>query len=189
MRILAFVLVALVASRPAASQTWKEYTCPNSLFAVSFPANPKVETTIYQTADGTTVKARIYSVTQDDSVFKMTVADLSDIKSEEGDVIFHAIKALSQRGSIKLEISHRISRVYGRQLSIAGSDGSHSSVAVFYYKRRLYQIEGIALPTRRDATADAIRFQQSLSFTNDHSNRTRLVPIFQPIRRIFDREC
>jgi hypothetical protein len=41
---------------------------------------------------------------------------------------------------------------------------------VFYHKRRLYQIEGTAL-AGNDATADAIRFQQSLVFTGDASNR------------------
>jgi len=55
-------------------------------------------------------------------------------------------------------------------LSIAGPDGSRSSVAVFYHKRRLYQIEGTVLPTAT-ATSDAIRFQQSLSFTDDSTNR------------------
>ena len=60
--------------------------------------------------------------------------------------------------------------MYGRQLSILGSDGSRSSVALFDYRGRLYQIEGKSLPTG-NATADAIRFQQSLIFTDNGSNR------------------
>jgi hypothetical protein len=70
-------------------------------------------------------------------------------------------------------------------LSIAGRDGSRSSIAVFYYQRRLYQIQGVALPSGGDATADAIRFQQSLVFTNNAANRTRLEPVFQVFGRIF----
>jgi hypothetical protein len=77
----------------------------------------------------------------------------------------------SRRGEIKVDIPHRISRVYGRQLSIAAADGSHSSVAVFFHKQRLYQIEGTVLPNGTNATSDAIRFQQSLSFTDDSTNR------------------
>jgi hypothetical protein len=44
-------------------------------------------------------------------------------------------------------------------------------VALFDYNGRLYQIEGNALPGH-DATADAIRFVQSLIFTGGGSNRS-----------------
>jgi len=93
----------------------------------------------------------------------MTVVDLTHAALEENAVIDHAVKTLSQGGQIKLDIPHRISRVFGRQLSIQAADGSHSSVAVFYYKQRLYQIEG---KVAGNSTADAIRFQQSLVFTD-----------------------
>ena len=82
-------------------------------------------------------------------------------------MIGHAIEMLSQGGEVKVNIPHRVRRVFGRQLSIVGADGSRSSVAVFYYKQQLYQVEGKALPTGNDGTADAIRFQQSLVFTDD----------------------
>jgi hypothetical protein len=59
--------------------------------------------------------------------------------------------------------------VFGRQMSVLGADGSRSSVAMFYYEGRLYQIEGKSLPPG-NATADAIRFQQSLIFTDNGSN-------------------
>ena len=185
MRLIAFFIVALIASSPAMAQSWKEYTYPQFSFAVSFPAEPTVETKSYQTADGTSAEARIYSVKQDNSVFTMTVVDLSGVQTEEKTVIDHAIRTLSQGGEIKLDIPHRISRVYGRQLSIAGGDGSHASIAVFYHQKRLYQIQGLALPSGADATADAIRFQQSLIFTNNAANRTQFEPLFQVAGRVF----
>jgi hypothetical protein len=185
MRLIAFIVAALVVSLPAAAQSWREYAYPRYSFAVSFPAEPKIETTAYQTADGTMVEARVYSLEQDNSVFKITIADLSNLKTEEGVVIDHAIKTLSEGGEVKLDIPHRISRVYGRQLSIAGADGRHSSIAVFYYKKRLYQIEGVALPKGDDATANAIRFQQSLIFTDDVSNRTPGGRLFEVLGRLF----
>jgi len=184
-RLIAFIVAALLAAGPAAAQSWREYTYPQYSFTVSFPADPTVETKSYQTADGTTVEARVYSVARDNSMFTMTVADLSNVETDEKTVIDHAIKTLSERGEVKLDIPHRISRVYGRQLSIAGRDGSHSSIAIFYHQRRLYQIEGVALPKGEDATAEAIRFQQSLVFTNNAANRTRLEPVFQVLGRIF----
>jgi hypothetical protein len=102
----------------------------------------------------------------------MTVAELGDTGLEESDVIDHAIKTLSEGGEVKVNIPHRINRVYGRQLSIVGSNGTRSMVAVFDYNGRLYQIEGQALPVGNDATADAIRFVQSLVFTGGGSNRS-----------------
>jgi hypothetical protein len=168
MRLIAFMLATFVAATfvagsPAGAQSWTEYSYPDYAFTVSFPAEPKVETTTYQLADGGAAPARVYSATRDGSVFEMTVVDLSHAALEESAVIDHAVKTLSQGGEIKLDIPHRISRVFGRQLSIQAADGGHLSVAVFYYKQRLYQIEG---RTSGKATADAIRFQQSLVFTD-----------------------
>src|SRR5206468_4403707 len=100
---------------------------------------------------------------QNNMVFKMTVAELGSTGLQESVVIDHAIQTLSAGGEVKVNIPHRIYRVYGRQLSIVGADGSHSTAAVFDYKGRLYQIEGKALPDGNAANAgfDTIRFQQS----------------------------
>ena len=167
MRLILFMLAAFVAGRPAAALEWTEYTYPDYSFSVSFPSEPKVETTTYQAANGRPVAAHVYSVTLDSNVFKMTVADMRETGLEENAVIDHAVKTLSQAGEVKVDIPHRISWIYGRQLSIAGADGSRSSVAVFYYKRQLYQIEGTTLPAGDDSsTSNTIRFQQSLVFTD-----------------------
>jgi hypothetical protein len=186
MRLIgAIIALVLFASGPAAAQSWQEYRYPEYSFGVSFPTEPKLETKTYQTADGGTAPAHVYSAAGDNSLFIMTVVDLSAVQTDEKTVIDHAIKTLAQGGEVKLNIPHRISRVYGRQLSITGSDGRHSSIALFYNQQRLYQIEGVALPAGADGTADAIRFQQSLIFTNGTANRSRLEPIFQIVGRIF----
>ena len=167
MRLIAFVLALCSASAPASAQSWKD---PDYAFTVSFPAQPKIETTTYPAADGHAVSARVYSVAQDSGVFKMTVADLTTAGLEENAVLDQAVAALSKDGEVKVNIPARVSRVFGRQLSILGADGSRSSVAMFYHEGRLYQIEGKSLPNS-NATADAIRFQQSLIFTDNGSNR------------------
>ena len=101
------------------------------------------------------------------NVFKMIIADMRDTGLEENAVVEHAVKTLSQTGDVKVDIPHRINWIYGRQLSILGKDGSRSSIAIFYYKRQLYQIEGTTLPSgNNSSTSDAIRFQQSLVFTD-----------------------
>src|SRR5580704_11826019 len=169
MRRIALIFALFAISGPAAAQSWTEYSYPDDAFRVSFPAEPKIETTTYQAADGHAVPARVYSVAQDNAEFRMTIADLSDDGLAESAVIDQAIATLSKGGEVKVNIPARVSRVFGRQLSIQGTDGSRTSVALFDYKGRLYQIEGKSLPNR-NATADAIRFQQSLIFTDNGTN-------------------
>jgi hypothetical protein len=168
---VAAVLAVLFAAAPAAAQTWTEYAYPTDFFSIAFPAEPKVETVTWQAPDGSAGAARVYSAAQGGGVFRMTVADLPDPALQESTVLDQAVKTLAQGKTIKVDIPHRISRVYGRQLSLAAPDGSYSSVAVFFHKQRLYQIEGTALPGAANGTSDAIRFQQSLAFTDDSTNR------------------
>jgi hypothetical protein len=169
MRRIACILTLFAISGPAAAQSWTEYSYPDDAFRVSFPAQPRIETTTYQAAEGHAVPARVYSVADDNAEFRMTIADLSDTGLPESAVIDQAIATLSKDGEVKVNIPARVSRVFGRQLSIQGADGSRTSVALFDYKGRLYQIEGKSLPNH-NATADAIRFQQSLIFTDNGTN-------------------
>jgi hypothetical protein len=172
MRLIVLIVATLVGSGSAMAQSWREYSYPDQFFAIAFPSDPQAEATTYQIAADRSVEAHVYSVHQDDAVFKVTVAEVADIGLEESAVINHAIKMMSANGEVKVNIPHRVNRVYGRQLSIVGADGVRSMVAVFDYNTRLYQIEGKALPTGNDATADAIRFVQSLIFTGGGSNRS-----------------
>jgi hypothetical protein len=171
MRLIVFIVATLVAGGPAVAQTWREYSYPDQFFTVAFPADPQVQTTTYRVADDRLVEAHVYSVHQNGGTFTVTVAELTDTGLEEIAVLDHAIKTMSQGGEVKVNIPHRVNRVYGRQLSIVGPDGIRSMVAVFDYNGRLYLIEGKALPGS-DGTADAIRFVQSLIFTGGGSNRS-----------------
>jgi hypothetical protein len=170
MRLIALILTAFVISGPTAAQNWQEYSYPDYAFTVTFPADPKIETTIHEVADGRSVPARVYSVRQDKGEFKMTVADLANTGLDEKAVIDHAIKILSANGEVKVNYPHRIYGVYGRQLSLLGKDGSRSMVAMFDIMGRLYQIEAKVLLGGNEF--ELTRFQQSLVFERDVSNRS-----------------
>jgi hypothetical protein len=174
MRVIPLVFAAFVATSPALAQGWEEYAYPDYAFSVAFPANPQVETTTYHVTDNRAVPARIYSVRQGNVVFKMTVAELKGTNLEESAVIDHAIKTLSQGATVKVNIPARIYRVYGRQLTVEGADGSKSMVQLFDYENRFYQIEATALAGENDSNpqSEVVRFHQSLSFTDGGSNRS-----------------
>jgi len=169
MRFIAFLLVALAFSGPAVAQAWKDYTSSDYGFTVSFPSDPEITNSTFQAVDGRTVPARVWTVTRNKNIFKVTVADLANTGLQESAVIDHAIRTLSQGGEVKVNFPHRIYQVYGRQISIVGQDGSRETAAVFDYNGRLYQIEAKMLPGGDDT--DVIRFQQSLIFTDRGSNR------------------
>ena len=169
MRLIAFTLAAFAIVGPAAAQNWQEYSYPAYAFTIAFPADPRVQTTTYRIADGRSVESHVYSARENDSVFAVTVAELGKTGLDESAVIDHAIKTLSEGGEVKINIPHRIYRVYGRQLSVVGGDGSRSTVALFDINGRLYQIEAKLFPGGDDF--DLIRFQQSLVFERGVSNR------------------
>jgi hypothetical protein len=171
MRLFVLIPALFAFAAPAAAQNWQEYSYPDYSFSVSFPAEPQIDAATYPVTGDRTVNARVYTVRRDDAEFRVTVADLGDPRPEEAAVLDHAIKMLSDGGEVKVNIPHRINRVFGRQLSIVEGDGSRASVALFDYQGRLYQIEGKSLPGG-NATADVIRFVQSLAFTGGGSNRS-----------------
>ncbi len=171
MRRIAFVLAVSLFSSAAAAQGWQEYNSTNDAFTVVFPVSPQVEMTTYPLAGGKTVPARVYTARQEQGVFTVTVADIGSTGLDESAVIDSAVKNLSDAGEVKVNIPHRIYQVYGRQFSIAGKDGSRSTVAVFDVNGKLYQIEAKILPGGNDT--DLIRFQQSLIFDRSMSNRSQ----------------
>src|SRR5712672_462004 len=98
MRLIVFILAALVCSGPAVAQNWQEYSYPDQFFTVAFPADPQIESTTYHVADDRSVEAHVYAVYQDTAVFKVTVAEVADTGLEESAVIDHAIRTLSEGG-------------------------------------------------------------------------------------------
>ena len=171
MRSIAFILAAFAFSAPALAQSWEEYSYPEYAISVAFPTNPKIEMTTYEVADGRSVPARVYSARQDKGEFKMTIADLANTGLDEKAVIDHAVKRLSQRGTVRVNVPARIYQVYGRQLTVDGADGSRSMVAMFDIMGYLYQIEAKVLPGGNEF--ELTRFQQSLVFERGISNRSQ----------------
>jgi hypothetical protein len=170
MRLSVLVLAAMMASQPAAADDWKEYTYLAYGFAIQFPGKPKVQDSSYRGMDGASAPARIYSLEQGGGTFRMTVANFSRQTVDEKRVIDSAIGVLSQSGAIRMDVPDQVNNVWGRQLTIANADGGHTKVAVFYYQRRLYLLEGIVPGAHvNTGAADALRFEQSLRFTNDAS--------------------
>jgi hypothetical protein len=164
-RMIAIAL-ALFFAGSAAAADWKEYDNAEYSFAIHFPLDPTFEATTYRTADGRSFDAHSFSVEQETGIFKVTVVEMpGEQTGEDALVVKEAAKTAAEGGVIKFDIAHRVRRVYGRQLGIAGANGGYTYLALFYHKNRLYQIEGKAFVAGGQAEVDAMRFQQSLDLT------------------------
>lgn len=170
MRLMAYVVAALVLSGPASAE-WKEFNSVSEGFGVVFPAEPDVQDVEkFEVVPGKTVPAHIYSARYDNSLFKMTVVDGRDAGLQEAPVIEQAVKRLTLGGQVKIDFPHRIYRIYGRQMSVQRPD-SLTTAALFFANDRLYLIESTKFAGGSDT--DAIRFHQSLTFDRNVANRTR----------------
>jgi len=173
MHLIAFVVALLVfpflpggvAQAQAQVKEWMEYAYPDRSFTVHFPAEPRIEPTSYQGTEGRAFEARVYSVTLEGRVFKLTVVELPEAGTNGDAHVSHAVKILTDGNQIKLDIPHRIRQTYGRQLAVARADGGFSYLAVFVHKQRLYKLEGTALTAGGEAEVDAMIFHQSLDLT------------------------
>ncbi len=166
MRWLAVIALAVSMMSPVASaQAWKEYPYPESGFAVQFPAAPTVEDSTYRAADGTSVKAQIYSLRQGSDRFAVTVADFTGKPLDDAALIGQAVETLSKSGEVRLNTDARIARQFGKELSINGKDGSRTVAAIFSVNKKLYVLTAISTPPNVESgSGDLIRFQQSLNF-------------------------
>jgi len=165
MRLSAF-FVAMILACPVTAAEWKEYQSPDQSFTVHFPTDPNIEMTAYQSPDGRSFDAHVYSAAQETGVFTLTVAQIPETGNQvqEDALMSDAVKKMTEGGVIKFDIQHRIRWFYGRQLGVAGANGGYSYVAVFHHNNRLFQIEGKAFVAGGQAEVDAMRFQQSLDF-------------------------
>ncbi len=179
------VLSVFLLCPVALAQGWQEYAYADYGFAVSFPDAPKIESGRYQLPDGSSVPARIYSVTDTVGDYRVVIADFANRPESENAIIDAAETNLKRNADVKVEMGARVQAVFGRQLSLAGRDRSHVSAALFMYQHRLYQITGTALPAAALAgSSDAIRFQQSLRFTGNTAGFLGLNLLFGALRQL-----
>jgi hypothetical protein len=161
-RLVALGALVLAAAGPASAQTWREYAYPDVGFSAQFPVKPTVAELQYKAGD-LSAPARVYAARQGSADYSVTVADLSTSGVGKDEAIARAANAFAVLGAVKIDVIERIDREYGRELTVIGTDGSHTATAIFYVNRKLYVLAG-----RTDAASagQAVRFQQSLQFVD-----------------------
>jgi hypothetical protein len=171
MRIMVLTLAVLVAGTAPAAERWREYVYPTFKFAINFPLAPNIGDVDYENADGSTVRARSYSLEQPEARYSILVADFSHSRLDEFAVLDHAVSLLADGATIKLDVRCRFDLIYTcREMSFVGRDGTHSAATFIFYARRLYRAQGTILPANSNPlSAESIRFTHSLRFVNFNS--------------------
>jgi len=82
MRLMPLISAALVLfiSGPSVAQEWVEFTSREERFTCVFPAQPKVTETAWTSEYGAVLPARVYSATQGQSRYSVTVVDYNPVE-------------------------------------------------------------------------------------------------------------
>src|SRR5437773_12411041 len=77
MRLMPLISAALAVliSGPSFAQEWIEFASRDDRFTCNFPSQPKVTETTYRSEHGADLPARVYSATQGQSRYSVTVVD------------------------------------------------------------------------------------------------------------------
>ena len=152
-----FVLVSV----PASAQGWSEYRNTDEGFLVNLPTDPKVDTITYTTQSGASVPARVFSSSEEENHYYMTVVNLlgSAVDDDGTKAMAHEASNLRRRGRIRFEEPSTLDGIYGHQLSILQTDGRRVLIQLYYYNHKLYIAEGNTAP----GAFEAALFQTSVA--------------------------
>lgn len=164
--LVAIATITGVIPAVAGAQTWKVYSYPEAGFSIQFPAPPSVQMSTTQSSAGTALPLTRYQVKGERVLYTLSVVDYSSTHADATRTIAETEKSFSASGKVTVAIDARVNRSFGRELSVAGQDGSRSAVAIFFVNQHLFTLVGQSLPPDAiERSGDAIRFQESLQFT------------------------
>src|SRR5215472_15785442 len=143
---VAILLAASLTPVAAGAQEWQVYPYPDAGFAVQFPAPPVVEKSTFRTSAGVLRPMTRYAARQDGIIYTIEVVDFSSVNADKANTIAEAEKSVGASGKVTVAIDARINREFGRELSVNGTDGSRSAVAIFFVNQHLYLLIGKSLP-------------------------------------------
>jgi len=163
--LLAAVTVVASSFGPAKAQDWREYAYPEAGFSAQFPSPPAVRAFTYRTAAGQAAPARMWTAHLGAADYGVTVVDFSNTGVVASAAIEAAVKQVAGVSRVKLDVTERIDRQFGRELSIVGADGGQTAAAIFFVDGKLYILAGTAAAASAEAIFPlTVRFQQSLQF-------------------------
>jgi hypothetical protein len=196
MRLMPLLSAALTLSisAPLFAQEWIEFANRQDRFTCNFPSQPKITETTYKSEHGADLPARIYSATQNQSRYSVTVIDYNQAQrlltekakscpvgaepclgspGDEGHwkadlraAIVYATWQLMQRDAkVTSLVWNVVDQVEGHQLQLTNNkDKSRTFAGIYMHENKLYIIEG----TVPAGYPEPGLFQQSLGWLDEN---------------------
>jgi hypothetical protein len=195
---------ALSLSGPSFAQEWIEFTSREDRFTCNFPSEPKVTKTTYRSEYGADLPARLYSATQGQSRYSVTVVDYNQaqrILTEKakacpagaetcsgaagnegywrndvrGAIVYTSWQFMKRNAKTTHYMWNLVDRVEGHQLQLTNNaDKSRTFASIYMHENKLYIMEG----TVPAGYPEPGFFQQSLGWLDESGIRVRYESVY-----------
>ena len=188
------IALALCVSLPLFAQEWIEFASREDRFTCNFPSQPKVTPTTYKSQMGADLPGRIYSASQGQSTYSVTVVDYSQVQriltekakscpagaepclgspGDEGHwkadlrgaLVYATWKLMQRDAKVTSYVWNFVDLVEGHQLQLTNnSNKSRTFAGIYMHENKLYIIEG----TVPAGYPEPGLFQQSLGWLDEN---------------------
>ena len=167
--------VALCVAGAAYAQAWDVYTNREEFFAINLPGEPKMTTSPYKTAKGTTLTAKKYTATAPANsilagTYTLTVVDYNNAKGELGTAIEEAAARYRSMGKMTYDAVNMLDNHRSWRQTIENANQRILTEILVARNNRLYISEAV---TALNIPPPA-QFQASLQILDESGQRIRL---------------
>src|SRR2546427_5477831 len=196
--------LAIAVASPLFAQEWIEFASREDRFTCNFPNQPKVTETTYRSQHEADLPARIYSATQGQSRFSVTVVDYNHaqrILTEKakscpvgaepclgspgdeghwkadirGAIVYASWRFIQRDAKLTSFVWNTVDLVEGYQLQLTNNaDKSRTFAGIYMHENKLYIIEG----TVPAGYTEAGVFQQSLGWLDENGIGLRYQSVY-----------
>jgi len=193
LKILISTACVLSVSGSLFAQEWVEFASREDRFTCNFPTQPKITETTYRSQHEADLPARVYSATQGQSRYSVTVVDFNQAqriltekakscpagaepclggpgdeghwKSDiRGAIDFASWQLMKRDAKLTLFVWGVVDQVEGHQLQLTNADKSRTFAGIYMHQNKLYIIEGTVPPGYPEPGL----FQQSLGWLDEN---------------------
>ena len=158
--------IVLTLTAVPACAAWHSYFNKALEFSFLAPGELKTEKGTYKGTLAGERNATVFSSTEDNIEYRVTVVDFGGRTSEETSLLDEAAAAYRAGKTVLSDESARVDSYYGRKMSAdLPNNGGRSATAIYFKAGKLIQLEATVLPANGDyGTPDMGRFVESLAF-------------------------
>ena len=171
-------LVGLLIAVPADAQGWIEFIDRDEFFGINLPHQPEIENIIYLSEFGAEYPGKVYTASDGQVDYKITVVDYtlsSELEGSRGvwdfagSVAYAAWEIRKRGGDFTHDGWTEADRIPGHQLQITNDDQSRTYAQIHSFAMRLYIFEANAAP----GATPPIQYQQSVVFLDEDGEIVR----------------